>query len=66
VLVVYGVDGILGASALLLNIVGTDRAVLVLVILAVVLLTAADRIGVLGGRARGKAGMVEREEQFRM
>lgn len=66
VLVVYGVDAVLGASAVFLTILSTDQGVLLLVLLAVTLLTVANKIGVLGGRARREAGLVKKEEHFKM
>lgn len=66
VLVVYGVDAVLGASAVSLTILSTDQGVLLLVLLAVTLLTVANKIGVLGGRARREAGLVKKEEHFKM
>jgi len=66
VLVVYGVDAVLGASAVLLTVLSTDQGVLLLVLLAIALLTAANKVGVLGRRARREAGLVEREEHFKM
>jgi len=66
VLVVYGVDAVLGASAILLTVLSTDQGVVLLVLLAVTLLTAANKAGVLGRRTRREAGLVEGEEHFKM
>lgn len=66
VLVVYGVDTVLGASAILLTVLSTDQGVVLLVLLAVTLLTAANKAGVLGRRTRREAGLVEGEEHFKM
>ncbi|WP_018086326.1 MraY family glycosyltransferase [Desulfurispora thermophila] len=61
VLVIYGISVLLGASALLLNLLAPDNAVLLLVGLTVLILSAADRLGVLGRRVPEKpaAGQVE-------
>ncbi|MDI6907404.1 MAG: MraY family glycosyltransferase [Thermoanaerobacterales bacterium] len=48
VLVVYGVDVVLGASAVVLTLLSTDQAMLLLAILATVLIALANRVGVLG------------------
>jgi len=48
VLTMYGVNVVLGASAVLLTILSTEQAVLLLFIVAVLLLTAANRVGVFG------------------
>lgn len=49
VLVIYGISVLLGASAVALNLVATDQALALLVILAVVIITAANKVGVIGG-----------------
>lgn len=48
VLVIYGVSVLMGISAVLLNVVSTDQAAVLLVIMATVVLIAANKIGVLG------------------
>jgi UDP-GlcNAc:undecaprenyl-phosphate GlcNAc-1-phosphate transferase len=59
VLVLYGVNLVLGGSAVLLTILSTEQAVLLLFIVATLLLTAANRAGVFGGawqRSPGRPG----------
>ncbi|MEW6540430.1 MAG: MraY family glycosyltransferase [Bacillota bacterium] len=51
VLSMYGVNVVLGGSAVLLTILSTEQAVLMLFILAVLLLTAANRVGMFGSAA---------------
>ncbi|MGQ9497464.1 MAG: MraY family glycosyltransferase [Desulfotomaculales bacterium] len=65
VLVVYGVDAVLGVSAILLTVLSTDQGVVLLVLLAVTLLTAANKAGVLGRRTQREAGLVEGENHFK-
>ncbi len=48
VLALYGVNFILGASAVLLVVLSTARAVVLLFVLALLLLTVANRLGLLG------------------
>ncbi|RKO65669.1 MraY family glycosyltransferase [Desulfofundulus salinus] len=48
VLVIYGISALLGASAVVLNLVATDQALALLVILAVVVIAAANKVGVIG------------------
>ncbi|SHJ28261.1 glycosyltransferase family 4 protein [Desulfofundulus thermosubterraneus] len=48
VLVIYGISALLGASAVILNLVATDQALALLVILAVVIIAAANKVGVIG------------------
>ncbi|MQL51521.1 undecaprenyl/decaprenyl-phosphate alpha-N-acetylglucosaminyl 1-phosphate transferase [Desulfofundulus thermobenzoicus] len=49
VLVIYAISALLGASAVILNLVATDQAMALLVVLAVIIITAANRVGILGG-----------------
>jgi len=53
VLVIYAVSAVLGMSALLLNLVATDQALALLVVLAVVIIASANKVGVIGGVSRG-------------
>ncbi|AEG16853.1 Glycosyl transferase, family 4, conserved region-containing protein [Desulfofundulus kuznetsovii DSM 6115] len=48
VLVIYGISALLGASAVVLNLVATDQALALLVVLAVVVIAAANKVGVIG------------------
>ncbi|MDQ0285089.1 UDP-GlcNAc:undecaprenyl-phosphate GlcNAc-1-phosphate transferase [Desulfofundulus luciae] len=48
VLVIYGISALLGGSAVVLNLVATDQALALLVILAVVVIAAANKVGVIG------------------
>lgn len=54
VLVIYGVSALMGASAVVLNVVSTDQAAMLLTILATVILVAANKVGVLGGGVGSK------------
>ncbi len=49
VLVIYGISALLGASAVVLNLVATDQALALLAVLAVIVITAANKVGVIGG-----------------
>lgn len=48
VLVIYAVSALLGGSAYLLNIITTDRAIMLLVGLSIIIIFAANKIGVTG------------------
>ncbi len=52
VLVIYCVSLVMGISAVVLNLVSTDQAAVLLVILSTVVLVGANKIGVLGTRLR--------------
>lgn len=52
VLTMYGVNVVLGGSAVLLTVLTTEQAVLFLFMVATVLLTAANRVGMFGGAWR--------------
>jgi len=54
VLAIYALSGFLGLNAVVLNLISNDQALVLLVVLAVVVIYLADRVGVLG-RTR-KAG----------
>jgi len=63
VLVIYGVNLVLGVSAVLLTVLTTDQAVVILIGLASVTLWAANRLGVLARMARMQPQKVQVEEQ---
>ena len=48
VLAIYGVSIILGLSAVILNLITTNQAIFVLIVLAVLIITAANKVGVVG------------------
>jgi UDP-GlcNAc:undecaprenyl-phosphate GlcNAc-1-phosphate transferase len=48
VLVIYGVSALLGASAVILNLVATDQALALLVVMAIVIIAGANKVGVTG------------------
>lgn len=48
VLVIYAISGLLGGSAYLLNIIATDQAVLLLVLISIIMIIGANKIGVVG------------------
>lgn len=52
VLAIYGLSTVLGLSAVVLNLISTDQALILLVILASVIIVTANKLGVLGGGAR--------------
>lgn len=56
VLVIYGISALLGGSAFLLNIITTDRAVLLLAGLSTLIILGANRIGVTGRKKAPAAG----------
>jgi len=62
VLAIYGVSSILGLSAVVLNMVSTDRAAVILVILSVVVIWLANRIGVISGRKISVPPMDNKEQ----
>lgn len=51
VLVIYGISGLLGGSAYLLNIIATDQAIMLLAALSIIMIVGANKIGVTGGKA---------------
>lgn len=64
VLVIYGVSLVLGASAVVLNVVSTDQAAVLLVILSAAAIWLANKVGVIG-RRRGTTISVENSRQKR-
>ncbi|MCF8011504.1 MAG: undecaprenyl/decaprenyl-phosphate alpha-N-acetylglucosaminyl 1-phosphate transferase [Clostridiales bacterium] len=48
VLVIYGLSVVLGISAVFLNVVSTDQAAVLLIILAVIAIVTANKVGYLG------------------
>lgn len=48
VLVIYGISIFMGASAYLLNMITTDRAILVLAVLSIIIIIGANKIGITG------------------
>lgn len=52
VLAIYGISIFMGASAYLLNIITTDRAVLLLAVLSLIIIIAANKIGITGQKNR--------------
>lgn len=48
VLVIYGISMFMGISAYVLNLVTTDRAILILAVLSVMIIVAAEKIGIIG------------------
>ena len=48
VLAIYGVNALLGLSAVVLTLITTNQAVFVLIVLAILIITAANKIGVVG------------------
>ncbi|ACV64783.1 glycosyl transferase family 4 [Desulfofarcimen acetoxidans DSM 771] len=67
VLAIYGVSAFLGLSAVMLNLITTNQAILVLVVLAVVIITAANKIGIIGHKRQPayqiSSGAVEMEKR---
>lgn len=52
VLVIYGLSAFLGINAVVLNLISSDQALVLLIVLAVVAIYSANRLGVLGGTSR--------------
>ncbi len=66
VLAVYGVNLVLAASAVLVTRLSTDQALLLLVVVATLLLTAANKLGVMGAAWRARVSkQVDGEEAER-
>lgn len=57
VLVIYGISLVMGISAVVLNIISTDQAAVLLLILSTLALIGANKIGVLGGRVGKEPGI---------
>jgi UDP-GlcNAc:undecaprenyl-phosphate GlcNAc-1-phosphate transferase len=57
VLAIYALSGFLGINAVVLNLVSSDHALALLVILAVAVIYLADRVGVLGRTRRAGCGI---------
>lgn len=51
VLAIYALSAVLGVSAYLLNIITTDRAIMLLVALSIIIIYGANKIGVTGSKA---------------
>lgn len=62
VLVIYAVSGVLGLSAVLLNLLSTDQAAILLLVLATAAIMGANRIGVTGWRSRTSLPAVEKAD----
>nr|WP_114638016.1 MraY family glycosyltransferase [Desulfolucanica intricata] len=52
VLTIYAVNAVLGLSAVVLNLVTTNQAIFILVVLATLIIMAANRVGVVGRKSR--------------
>lgn len=67
VLAIYGVNALLGLSAVMLNLVTTNQAIVVLIVLSVVIITAANKVGVVGQKRQVtyqiSAGAAEMEKR---
>ena len=53
VLVIYAVSIFMGTSAYFLNLVSTDRALLILAVLSIVVIVLAEKIGITGRKSSG-------------
>ncbi|TYO94796.1 MraY family glycosyltransferase [Desulfallas thermosapovorans] len=65
VLVIYAISAFLGLTAVVLNLVSGDHALVMLVILAMVLIYLADRVGVLGFSHRMRHRMTDEYNERR-
>ncbi|MCL2336718.1 MAG: undecaprenyl/decaprenyl-phosphate alpha-N-acetylglucosaminyl 1-phosphate transferase [Firmicutes bacterium] len=65
VLVIYGLSAFLGLNAVVINLITSDQALVLLVILAVAVIYLANRVGVLGrtGRARMRSDLPKEYKQ---
>ena len=67
VLAIYGVNVILGLSAIILTLITTNQAIFVLIVLAVLIITAANKVGVVGRKRHAAyqipAGTAEIEQR---
>ncbi|WP_449240395.1 MraY family glycosyltransferase [Desulfoscipio gibsoniae] len=59
VLVIYAISGFLGLTAIVLNLVSGDQALIMLVVLAILLIYLANRVGVLGVSHRWGRGITD-------
>jgi UDP-GlcNAc:undecaprenyl-phosphate GlcNAc-1-phosphate transferase len=67
VLMIYGVSIIMGASAVVMNLLTTNQAMLLLVILATIALVAANKMGVTGfsvKKSHGKDDLIKRSSNM--
>ncbi|AGL03594.1 MraY family glycosyltransferase [Desulfoscipio gibsoniae] len=65
VLVIYAISAFLGLTAVVLNLVSNDHALAMLVVLAILLIYSADRVGVLGISHRMRRGITDKYRQRR-
>jgi len=65
VLVIYGLSAFLGLNAVVLNMVSSNQAMAMLVLLAVVVIYLADRVGVLGRSRRTSYNLTTEEYKQR-
>lgn len=63
VLALYGLSAFLGLNAVVLNMVSTNQAMVLLIILVVVAIYFADRVGVLGRRQQSGYGISDEYQQ---
>lgn len=62
VLVIYAVSSILGLSAVTINMLTTNQAMLVLLILSVAVIWMANKVGVISGRMTSSSGDSEQKQ----
>ncbi len=63
VLAIYALSAFLGLTAVMINLITNDQALILLVILAGAVIYLADRVGVLGGSRRTEYNMPEKYKQ---
>lgn len=63
VLAIYAVSAVLGLSAVVLDLISTDQAVVVLVIMSVVILWLANKVGIVKGKISGPVSLDENSKQ---
>ncbi|WP_104373627.1 MraY family glycosyltransferase [Desulfocucumis palustris] len=63
VLVIYGISLVMGVSAVVLNIISTDQAAVLLLMLSALVLIGANKIGVLGNRAAKETAINKKAQE---